>query len=583
MTCCGVIEWCVVCLVLYDGLVVLCDAHPRATICYDTMISRKDTQRLNSLDDALITALFQKAPVARKRSVWRNRVLQRRFSASKRGLGPFREFETFLSKKGLFDIRIERHHWTDCDGRRYRHTLARAAVTDMWPMGTHYWLRDSAIIGARLLQSSQERSRAIGREILISGMNFISSVSQLARFEAIIRSTSARYRSDSNNWPFIFAGIKGNLSTAHPEPWAHKQDAWQILAWHVLSAIEAGQISTRDLTEKHRLFLGRIVPFLAKVSFWSCENSGSWEEIPSVRTSVRAWEHRLIVRLGELSKRREFSFLAQQYTRKRKFLGRQLARMSFAGAVDFLDTKATEVMVGDLPFEAPGYSKRDPRYRTEDGALIYLLELDYVWFLAQRAGKSKRWARQMEERILSGVLSLQDSWSGGIYRYANDSYQRSGFFRYLTVAKLNELYGAPSGESSTHFTERGRIVPTGRRAAWTHFVAQLSAWAGTRFLETGEASYRKLHERFFAQSLALVTAQHERSLEVDSKGQSKIISIPAWKMPECYIADRDQQGRELVFPSPHTPLNWATAELINAFTVHRRTIQHTSRVAGRTR
>lgn len=548
------------------------------------MISRKDAQRLSTLDDALITDLLKKAPAARKQSAWRNRVLQRRFSASKRGLGPFREFETFLSKKGLFDIRIERHQWTDRDGKRYRHTLARAAVTDMWPMGTHYWLRDSAIIGARLLQSSQVRSRAIGREILISGLNFISSVSQLARFETIVHSTSSRYRSDPNNWPFIFAGIQKNLSTAHPEPWAHKQDAWQILAWHILNAIEAGQISIQELTAKHRLFLGRIVPFLAKVSFWSCENSGSWEEIPSVRTSVRAWEHRLIVRLGEISKRREFSFLAQQYARERKFLGRQLARMSFAEAVDFLDKQVTKVMVKDLPFESPGYSKRDPRYRKEDGALIYLLELDYVRFLAQRAGKSNAWARQMEERILSGVLSLQDSWSGGIYRYGNDSYQRCGFFRYLTVAKLNDLYGAPSGDSSTHFTERGRIVPKGRKAAWAHFVAQLAAWAGARFLETGEARYRKLHERFFSQSLALVTAQHERSLEVDSKGRSKIISIPAWRMPECYIADCDRQGRELVFPSPHTPLNWATAELINAFTVRRRILQQSgSGAADRTR
>jgi hypothetical protein len=38
-------------------------------------------------------------------------------------------------------------------------------------------------------------------------------------------------------------------------------------------------------------------------------------------------------------------------------------------------------------------------------------------------------------------------------------------------------------------------------------------------------------------------------------------------MPECYIADRDRRGRELVFPSPHTPLNWATAELLQAFAV----------------
>jgi hypothetical protein len=544
------------------------------------MISRKDVRRLQDLDDALISSFSKKATVVRKRPAWRNRVLQRRFSGSRKGRGSFRELESFLAKKGLFDIRIERHRWVDRDGKRYRHTLARAAVTDMWPMGTHYWLRDNAIIGARLVQCSQVKARAIGRDLLMSGMDFMSSVSQLDRFESILHSTSARFRGDPNNWPFIFAGIQGNLSTAHAEPWAHKQDAWQILVWHVLDAIEAGRISPRELTAKHRLFLGRVVPFLAKISFWSCENSGSWEEIPSVRTSVRAWEHRLIVRLGDISKRREFSFLAQQYMRERTFLGRRLAGMSFQGAVAFLDRKATEAMLRDLPFESPGYPKRDPRYRGEDAALIYLLELDYVSFLAKRAGKSEAWSRLMEERLLRGVLSLQDSWSGGISRYGNDTYQRSGFFRHLTVAKLNDLYGAPSGDSSTHFTARERIVPKGRKAAWTHFVAQLAAWAGRRFLQTRESRYRELHERFFAQSLALVTASREKSLDVDSKSRVRIISIPAWKMPECYIADRDQRGQELVFPSPHTPLNWATAELINAFTVRGVILEEAGRVAG---
>jgi hypothetical protein len=537
------------------------------------MIPRNEARRLAQLDEALLDSFSVQASVARKRSAWRNGVLRQRFVRTRGGLEGLRELEAFLSAKGLFDIRIERHRWTDLDGTRYRHTLARAAVTDMWPMGTHYWLRDNAIIGARLLGSSRAQARKVGRELLLSGLDFISSVSQLQRFEGIIRSTRSRYLSDANNWPHIFAGIQHNLSTTTVEPWAHKQDAWQILAWHLLDAIEAGDIAMQDLSIKHRLFLGCIVPFLAKVSFWKCENSGSWEEIPAVRTSVRAWEHRLIVRLGELAKRRDFSFLTSQFNRHRAFLGPRLARKEFGDAVAFLDSKASAVMVRDLPFESPGYPTRDPRFRREDGALIYLLELDYVAFLADRVGKSARWIRTMEDRLLSVIVSLQDSRSGGISRYRNDSYQRSGFFRSLTVAKLNALYGAPSGDSSTHFTERGRIVPKGRNAAWTHFVAQLAAWAGRRFLETGERRYRALHERFFKQSLALVTASNERSLDLDSKGRVRSIAIPAWRMPECYIADRDPRGRELVFPSPHTPLNWASAELLGAFTVRSKLVR----------
>lgn len=537
------------------------------------MIPRNEARRLAQLDKALLESFSAQAPVARKRSAWRNGVLRQRVVRAGRGLDDLRELEGFLAARGLFDIRIERHRWTDLDGIRYRHTLARAAVTDMWPMGTHYWLRDNAIIGARLLGSSRAGARKLGRELLLSGLDFISSVSQVQRFEAIIRSASSRYRNDANNWPHIFAGIQHNLSTATLEPWAHKQDAWQILTWHLLDAIEAGCISIRDLSIKHRLFLGCIVPFLAKVSFWQCENSGSWEELPAVRTSVRAWEHRLVVRLGELSKRRDFSFLAGQFNRHRAFLGARLARREFRDVVAFLDSKASVAMLRDLPFESPAYPKRDPRFRREDAALIYLLELDYVAFLGDKVGKSARWIRAMEERLLAVIVSLQDPRTGGIARYRNDSYQRSGFFRALTVAKLNALYGAPSGDSSTHFTERGRIVPKGRTAAWTHFVAQLAAWAGRRFLETGEGRYRTLHERFFRQSLALVTASKERSLDLDSKGRVRTISIPEWRMPECYISDRDGRGRELVFPSPHTPLNWATAELLEVFTVRSKLVR----------
>lgn len=47
----------------------------------------------------------------------------------------------------------------------------------------------------------------------------------------------------------------------------------------------------------------------------------------------------------------------------------------------------------------------------------------------------------MEEKLLKEILKLVDSASGGIYRYAKDSYQRSGFFRNETAAKLTELFG----------------------------------------------------------------------------------------------------------------------------------------------
>lgn len=533
------------------------------------MISKDEVRRLQELDNELISTFARRCPSARQALRWRNDALKRYarqgYTKGKR----FRELEVILSQKGLFDIRIERKAWADSDGERRVHTLARAALTDMWPMGTHYWLRDNAIIGARFISAGDARRQAIGKELLLSGMSFISSVAQLERFQGVIRSKKTSFSHDAMNWPYIFSAIKDNLTCQKREGWAHKQDAWQILGWHVLEALESGALRHGELTKKHRRFLGYIVPFLAKVSFWKCENSGSWEEIPAIRTSVRAWEHRLIVRLGELSKQTRFSFLSKAYLQERRYLPRAFRSRTLEQTVRHLDKLACRAMLKDLPFESPCYKKSDARYRRGDGALVYLLEIDYAEFLANRCGKDATWSRRIERRLLAEVLRLQDSRTGGIARYSNDSYQRQGFFRHLTVAKLSELYGAPSGDASSHFVGRGQIVPKGRRAAWTHFVWQLAAWAGQRYQKTHDRYYRQLHEKFFNQGLMLVTGTSECSIDFDSKGRGRVIRIPAWKMPECYIADRDRSGRELVFPSPHTPLNWATAEMLAAFVARR--------------
>jgi hypothetical protein len=114
-------------------------------------------------------------------------------------------------------------------------------------------------------------------------------------------------------------------------------------------------------------------------------------------------------------------------------------------------------------------------------------------------------------------------------------------------------------------------VPRGRKAAWTHFVWQIASWAGRRYEETKRADYARLHERFFIQGLQLVT-QHAKTLDVDQHGKSRVVSVPPWRMPECYIADRLAAKEEVVFPSPHTPLNWAIAEMLFAFEVRQKVL-----------
>ncbi len=532
------------------------------------MPKQESRLELQEKDKALVKKLAERVPTPSKRTSFRNSAV-RTVLRGKDELAGFLALERMARKKGCFDLRIERRRWRDTDGSTYRFTLARAANTDMWPMGTHYWVRDNSIIGARYLFSGQRTKERVGKELLMSALTFMSSVRQLDRFRQVAASSSRAYVTNAAHWPYIFAGVKNNLNTVHPEPWAHKQDAWQILAWYVLEGIERGLISLKELTPKHRAFFGLIVPFLAKVSFWKCENSGSWEELPAVRSSVRAWEHRLVVLLGELSARKEFSFLNQGYRAVRSHLGKVYAKKDLRAAVAFLDRAATREMLKDLPFESPSYSRTDPRYREADAALIYLLQLEYLDFLALRAGKNRKWKETMEKKLLGLLVRLDDSKTGGIARYENDSYQRIGFFRNLTVRKLQELYGAPSGDASSHFVGRDKVVPKGRAAMWTHFVWQLATWSGKRSLEDPDIRFRVLHEFFFARGLALITGAKEVSVDVDSRGKVRVIKIPAWRMPECYISEVSPTKGTLVFPSPHTPLNWSIAEMEEAFRIRK--------------
>jgi len=524
--------------------------------------------KLQQADTKLIKELERRLKRRQQTGEWRNRELskQRLLIASLPGLT---KLQRSLERAGGFTIQIERKKWKDTDGETRPFTFARAASTDMWPMGTNYWVRDNAIIGVRYLFSSDLRYKKLGKELLLSALTFMSSKAQLARCERMIRSTSAAFRRDPGNWPYIFATIKDNLNAAREEGWAHKQDAWQIVVLYVVEAIEAGILSPRDLTSKHRKFIGMVVPFLAKISFWTCENSGSWEELPAVRTSVRAWEHRLIVKLAKVSSSKDFSFVSKDFLKYRKYLSGVLSKCSLDAAVVSMEKRVVREMLKDLPGESPRYRKSDPRYRHADAALIYLLLIDYPYFLAARLGKDHRWAHRLEEKIFTTVKSLEDNVTGAIRRYKNDCYQRTGYFRNCTIHKLNAIYGAPSGDASSHFAARNRAVPAGREAAWTHFVWQLAAWSGQRYLDTGSRVYRQIHERYFEQGLGLFTGKGEASIEQEASGVPRVIPIAPLRMTECYISEKSSAGKVLVFPSPHTPLNWAVAEMFNAFGIRR--------------
>jgi hypothetical protein len=72
--------------------------------------------------------------------------------------------------------------------------------------------------------------------------------------------------------------------------------------------------------------------------------------------------------------------------------------------------------------------------------------------------------------------------------------------------------------------------------------------------------------------MGLFTGTGEASIDQDAKGTPRVIGVKPLRMTECYISEKAGRGRDLVFPSPHTPLNWAVGEMFQAFDVRRKVL-----------
>lgn len=447
--------------------------------------------------------------------------------------------EELLVAQGALTLQHEKKTVVDIDKSEASVTVLRAALTDSWPMGTHYWVRDNALIAGRLLalEHSPEQN-VFGKELLLSALTLISTVKQLERFVGLIEGDQD-YRQDAVNWPYIFFEIKSNLNTAQKEKWMHIQDAWQMLALYTLRSLRTEKLTTSELTESHITFLSLLLPLFLKIELTDYENAGSWEELVAKRTSVLIWEYSILNEIALCGEKSGFEFLFKD------------------SSIDDCKKLLVDVekeLGARFPFESGGYDKADPRYREADSALIALLYLDF-------AKEEKQ-----EQVLLQLIESLKDERCGGYRRYLGDSYQRCGFFQPSTVKSLREFYGAPSGDASgaDEFVARDKLVPKGPEAAWLHFIFQLSWWAGKRFRETGQRRYFDLQREKLLDGLALITGEGEHTLSVDEDGEVSVTPVPPFRIPECYITDTDPDGNELLFPSPHTPLNWAVGEAFAA-------------------
>lgn len=479
-------------------------------------------------------------------------------------------FET-LVQNDAFERNMEQVEWKDIDGETRKLFINRASKVDMWPMGTNYWIRDNALIADRLLNLNYEAFaypkswKEEGKQLLLAGLTIMSSRTQLARFEAIIADPTLV--EDAENWPHIFLDISNNLNAAQPESWMHKQDAWQILCYVTLEALERGNLTLADLTAKHKQLLGLVCPFLAAIQFTHCPNGGSWEEIDAIRTSVIAWETAL---LHKISQSKTFfhpdaASLCQHGIEK---LFRQLQSENDSSAPSY-----------ECEFECPNYDQDDVHYRDADAALIYLLLIEIDSLLP--GGEEKQ--LELVDKLIQKVETLVST--SGIKRYFGDSYQGLDYHTNEITRQLSKLSESPSGDSSDvdRFQQRAKIVPGGHEAEWTHFVWQMSTSFGKLYQRFERPEFQQRQLDYFLFGLSLITGENELSIlerrpdssaEADRSTASviddgtdekmEVGSIPAFRIPECYNTIQYQQTL-FQYPSMHTPLYWSVAECLAAF------------------
>lgn len=484
--------------------------------------------------------------------------------------------ETFLAKKGTLTIPTVKGYHVYLDGAEQ--PVSIVAATDIeegrpnhGDMSSMLYLRDhiqAAGVLMELFLTNPENYRQEGGEgkvLLFSALHLMSTPAQLERFKNIIEKGAAT----QEEWPHIsllFDDLEGKKQNG----WRNKQDTFQMLAYLTCDALERGYISPDALSNSHKKFLGSVAPLLKAVGFPRYENSGSWEEIAARRTSVMAIETALLNKITTLTENDKLAFLAGGLEPK------EIASMRDEGL---------EEIGRRLPLESPDYPKNSIKYRETDAALAYILMYDIPKLLCNSGipvgpRKEVMDEQAIEELVLQKLTTLTDPTTGGMRRYAGDSYQRVNFHTNEIQQVIRDIKQTVQKEAATTDGEidldkkqtlRDELVPKGKEAAWTHPLSQISAWAAKRSIELqksgNQSEARDYHARsahFLNRMLATITGEDEWHAVLDSNKQYAIQKVPATRLPECYIAYRTNDAHTFVVPSPHTPLNWSSAMLKEA-------------------
>lgn len=498
-----------------------------------------------------------------------------RFARSSYTTEQIETLEAHLKNTGTLTIPILKKGSVIIDGRAQE--LSLVAATEVGDDGASHgdmssmiYLRDQIQTAAAYMNLAQldpgkyTEEATTGHDILMSALHLMSTEAQLARLQNTINLGPEATQAD---WPHISIHFR-DLESKMPNGWRNTQDTIQMLAYTTIEALETGFIGIQDLAEDHKTFLRGIPQLLKSVGFPYYENSGSWEEITAVRSSVMSIETALLYKMKQLyDTDRRFSFL------------------------EYDDSEDLSVMLGDmikaglhalgsrLPNESPEYSPDSVKHRSADAALIYVLRYGIPELLAKTQTLMKANGNQpmsvtdIEDLVLQEVFTLIDSKTNGMRRYENDSYQRVDFHTnsvQLVIEAIKKKVAQDAQEDGNINLDqkqelRDKLTPAGPCAAWTHPLGQIAGWAAKRSRESSNAEeahrYRSLADHFLTMALSTITSRTQYNAAFDKNGTYHVKQVPAYKLPECYISYQRRNDAFFHLPSPHTPLNWSTAML----------------------
>lgn len=519
-----------------------------------------------------------------------NAEIARDWAKASRTLEERQTLEEHLLDRGTIDIPTIRGKSIRIDGEDRPLVIVAATDTDSnhGDMTNKFYLRDQVQAAASLMELALQdpeqyhEEGELGRKLLISSLDFMSTASQEARFARVIETRQG----GQSDWPHILTEFS-DLATEGPNGWRNIQDSFQMLTYLTCDALDRGFITNNQLTDANKRFLGSVMPFLSAVGFPRYESSGSWEEVVAVRTSVMAVETAMLNKMMELREKGEdVSYLVEGFKRARPHLS-EFADASFDTALSSMVMTGLHELGRRIPFESPDdeYKGNSIKYRENDAAAIaYLLLYDIPELLAKHEipiglAQEIKTADEIEIMILEQLQSLIDPETNGLIRYPEDSYQGINFHLKTIQVAINALKARIKHEAKAEGREvdldekqriRGDIVPSGQPPAWNLGLGQLASWAEKKSLRALQqedfetaAAFDDVSTQFLNQGLTHITGDTQWHMVLGADDEYQVKRAPADRIPECYVWYEfiDGAGQRVRFnvPSPHIPLNWSSA------------------------